>query len=332
MTSEWRVAPRSRIDSDDRFVAVRSGMTLVELLVVVTILVILVSVTIPVMRSIRNGSQLEAAVRKIESVMNTAKTMAITNGRPAGVVFVRDEATPSVAYEVALVESPPPYGGETPGKKVLTVYPDTMIGGIAYPSFQMSGIRPLRTNSLDPTTWFVRPGDQIRFDFKGDLFTIRSISVASIIALEEEPLFLANRVLGQKILVDPQFYRSPRRTMASPIELPQGAYVKLSNSGITLDRGGATLDQRRRLFSQGDIMLTFDPSGNVSRLYRGWPSDAEDTTFGLSLPVSSTLRIDLGDGSPAAPANAQRFLITNRADRNSKPIAPTALIPPLEGS
>ena len=180
----------------------RAGLTLVELLVVVTILVMLIGVTIPLMRSVRNGSQLEAAVRKIESVMNAAKALAITNGRPAGIVFVRDENNPSVAYEVALAESPEPYMGETRGVRVL-VFPDvitlqfpllaTFQNGSSPPAYGY--VRPLRTSkgnsndmsdpANDPSKWFVRPGDRIRFSFRGPFYTINEVNSENLITLSE---------------------------------------------------------------------------------------------------------------------------------------------------
>ena len=259
--------------------------------------------------------------------MNTAKSIAITSGRSAGIVFIRDELNPSVAYEVAVAESPAPYAGEGMGKKLVSFFPPLEIpagSGFrrAQIRFDTGQVRPLRSEGDDdPTNWFVRPGDKIRFDMKGEFHTIFSVTDSNAILLETETQF----GIGKKFMHF-QIFRAPRRTMAAPVELPQGAYVKLSSSGMAYDQYGVELDPLRRLFSHGDVTLTFNPTGKVDRLYRGFPvAGVDDPIMGLSVPVRSGLRIDLGDGSPDQPDNAQRYMVNNRADRSSKAIATTAL-------
>ena len=335
----------------------RRGLTLVELLVTITILVILVGVTIPLMRSIRNGSQLEAAVRKIESLMNTAKATAITTGRPAGLIFIRDELDPSVAYEVAVAESPAPYAGERQGSRVL-VFPGQANSTLKFPSHQefQSGqtaqsygyVRPLRVKQAgnqiddptnDQTKWFIRAGDEIRFNFQGPRYEIAQVNNETLVTLDVTlPLQLQGKWL------EFQIFRAPRRTMAAPVELPQGAFVKLSSSGMSKDRSGLFLDPSRRLFTTGDVMLTFNPSGKLDRIYRGIPQQADETEVyntqsanldpeliaaKTSVRVTGPIRIDLGDGAPAAPTNAHRFMLNNRSDRSSKTIRVDQLALPL---
>ena len=309
----------------------RHGLTLVELLVVVTILVMLVGVTIPLMKSVRSGSQLEAAVRKIESMMSAAKARAITNGRPAGIVFMRDSVNPSIAYEVALAESPLPYAGEFPGKKQLTFFP-IPVGHIR---FRIMDVRPFRPEpssdpadpSNDQSRWFVRPGDTIRFGYMHKHYVIREVNGPNSITLAEKPPYIGDALLHFQI------FRSPRRTMVAPVELPHGAYVILSTSGMAMDRGGLALSAK--LFPTGNVVLTFGSTGNLDRLYRGTiPLDA------VGIPsvfrVTGPLRIDLGDGSPPNPFNPQiplqsqpqptptnvhRLILHNREDRGSNAIA-----------
>ena len=61
----------------------RHGLTLVELLVVIVILVILVGVTVPLVRSTNKDRELREAARLVESIIQNAKTRAATTGRPA---------------------------------------------------------------------------------------------------------------------------------------------------------------------------------------------------------------------------------------------------------
>lgn len=334
----------------------RRGLTLVELLVTITVLVILLAVSVPLLRSLRNGSQLEAAVRKIESLIGTAKSIAITNGRPAGVVFVRDELDPSIAYEVAIAESPAPYAGEEQGTRVL-VFP-TVPTTLQFPTWddfynkktneEYKFVRPLRTQqfgnemddpSNDQTKWFVRPGDEIRFSFQGKRYQIAQVNKQNLITLGETmPPHLQGKWL------EFQIFRAPRRTMAAPVELPQGAFVKLSSTGMSKDRSGVFLDPARRLFTTGNVMLTFNPSGKLDRIFRGIPQQADEVAANAaessnldpefiarqtSVRVTGPVRIDLGDGAPASPTNGHRYMLNNRSDRSSKSIAVADLLPPL---
>ena len=132
--------------------------------------------------------------------------------------------------------------------------------------------------------------------------------------------------------------------MAAPVELPNGAFVKLSSCGMALDRAGSLLDPSRRLFSAGNVIVAFNPAGQIDRVYRGSPrvqdqnwaasiagtdQDIDGAAIRSSFNVRGPMRIDLADGSPLKPTNAQRLVMLDRKDRNSKPILATWLEEPL---
>lgn len=133
----------------------RRGVTLVELLVVIALLVMITAVTVPaVAPSIRQRRQREAA-RLVSSYIAGVRSRAIETGRPAAVVIERfnpglasttgttSQAVPSIAQTVAAqqaagtanlqpfsmylstAESPPPYSGDFTGSVVDVTAPPT---------------------------------------------------------------------------------------------------------------------------------------------------------------------------------------------------------------
>lgn len=315
----------------------RRGLTLVELLVVVVILVMLVAVTIPLMRSIRTGSDIDAATRKIESVMSAAKTQAIATGRPASVVFMRDEQNPNVAYQIALAESPRPYAGDFAGAKAgidaKTFNTGTQLYEVSIVfNGSVRSLRPNPASETDESTWFVRPGDTIRFNFRGHKFNISDV-------VDERTLIIADfrevpLPIGQ--LASFQIFRAPRRNSSAPEELPLGSFVVLNAPPLFLGTdydysSGATyhgyneskqlvelmLDQTTSLFPYGDVMVTFSPQGIVERLHRGIPSqDLLDAMklMGKNVPRTvnyplNPVRITVGNGSPDKPDQVLALLV-----------------------
>ena len=311
----------------------RRGLTLVELLVVVVILVMLVAVTIPLMRSIRSGSELDAAVRKIESIISDARTRAIVTGRPAGITLIRDPLNNNVAFQVALAESPPPYAGDVIHARALVGeevdhpdIPGVRIKRVEFDPTQVRRLRPTTSSSLDmgaladESAWFVRPGDTIRFNYRGATYTIRDVMDEYVLAVDPA-VPLTNQFAYFQI------QRAPRRSLTSPEELPQGAFVVLDSSGVAYKAQAVQLDPIKRLFSSGDVTIAFNAAGEVDRVYRGTPSPADLADLNalltdLGVPVElarqrviirplQPVRIDLASGSLLNPSNAMRMIVEN---------------------
>lgn len=319
----------------------RRGLTLVELLVVVVILVMLVAVTIPLMRAVRSGGEIEAAKRKIESMMNAAKTQAVANGRPAAIVFVRDkefdpnQPNSSVAYQIALAESPPPYAGDFGGAQAW------IVSNVPIPNTQLrevivefdNGVRPLRPAlDTDESTWFVRPGDTIRFNLRGHKYNIFAVAPKALTIVDFRTVPLQINQLASF-----QIFRAPRRTAAAPGELPLGSFVVLNapaplqgtsydySSGIS-DSTGFQLYQDNPLFFAGDVMISFNSQGAVERLHRGIPSKEQKDQMILAaqdpnlVPRTvkypfNPVRITVGNGSPGKPEQAFGLLVKSREAR-----------------
>src|SRR5689334_13575863 len=78
------VNPKSKIQN---LKSARAAYTLVEMLVVVTIIIILVAATLPVAKKMMEGSQVREASRQFNSYWQMAKARALQTGRPCGIYF-----------------------------------------------------------------------------------------------------------------------------------------------------------------------------------------------------------------------------------------------------
>ena len=90
-----------------------SGMTLVELLVVLVIILLVAAATIPRLQPEMDRSRIREAARSIQLYLSSARNQAIATGRPCGVMIERLPAQNGCSMSLTQVESPVPYGGDT---------------------------------------------------------------------------------------------------------------------------------------------------------------------------------------------------------------------------
>lgn len=100
----------------------RLGLTLVELLVVVTILMVLLGVVLPLASPNVKGRKLREAARQVNGAFASAKAKAEGTGQGAGVMIYPDRAAPDRAYAIAFSKSPNFFTGAD-SSSLLTVLP-----------------------------------------------------------------------------------------------------------------------------------------------------------------------------------------------------------------
>ena len=96
-----------------------SGVTLVEMLIVITIIVILTAASLKVLTPAEDRRVREAA-RAVNVYISSARNRAIEIGRSCGVIFRRANFTnfPTASTVLDQCEVPPTYAGDTTGAVV----------------------------------------------------------------------------------------------------------------------------------------------------------------------------------------------------------------------
>lgn len=170
-----------------------SGMTLVELLVVITILVILLGAAIPLLSPASDARRLREASRGLNTFIAAAQMRATENGRPFGVAFkklAQDTGSADdrgVCVEAYYVEQPAPYAGFDDKARVrLSLDPSNNQGGmrIQFVRFGDSNPPPENTYPLPPElnydeipSGLFRLGDKIQVAGRTFEFTDTTTSV-----------------------------------------------------------------------------------------------------------------------------------------------------------
>lgn len=323
----------------------RRGLTLVELLVTIAILVMLIGVTIPLMRSVSEGQQLTQATQQVELLVDSARTAAMANGS-AGVIFLRSRNPGewNRCYQVALAKAPPPYAGEVASARIADAIENTDSSseffGTWLISFVAGDVRPLMDPNLEPEGWFIRPGDKIRFNYRGARHQIIHVGAPPGFAPPPgSPADLSVVVkLKHPVPFDPtttfQFFRAPRQTTTPPTELPNGTFIDLSVTGVELDEFGTPLTGV--VFDGGQPMITFGATGNIDKVFRahgvlgdpgaGRPATAVDATDMQQqmLPTSprGAFQIDIVRLTGTQETHEIVSLATRRAEINSTRLDP----------
>jgi prepilin-type N-terminal cleavage/methylation domain-containing protein len=231
----------------------RRGMTLVELLAVVAIMVILMSLAIQIMRPGLKDRKLREASRQVNTFFALAKAKAAETGRPHGVAILNTGNAAS--FQLFLAEMPTIFaGGSYAGTDSVAILPDSGNGFAQTVSFQ------------DPFS-LVQDGDLIRFDFKGPLYRLEFPRDGMGLLIEPRPPNLpivpldftnARYPLASATGVRFQVHRQPRASTHNSVTLPTGTVIDLAMSGF-----GETGIQLNGTPEGKHAFIMFTPSGAV---------------------------------------------------------------------
>lgn len=252
----------------------RRGVTLLELLIVIMILLMVTAAAIPIMAPALENRRMREAARLASSFVSGARAKAIQSRREVGVVLHRFEGRP-YAVSMSYVEVPPPYGGDVTGATCTVM--EVNAADVVDPVSPPTGLYVTKWFELDVGTMntnLVRMHDEIQFNYQGpklrilgpDANTDNVVDAGSTIyaaLLSPTPGAVIPTPwpsMAPSSPVSYQIFRQPVRTSDQPLQLPDGIVIDLLQSGIGLNNAVA-------FGALGvDPIITFTPNGSVGHV------------------------------------------------------------------
>ncbi|MBX3415517.1 MAG: prepilin-type N-terminal cleavage/methylation domain-containing protein [Pirellulales bacterium] len=251
----------------------RRGMTLVELLVVIFIVLTVTALAIPVIAPAMRGRQVREASRLVTAYLAGARSEALRTGRATGVIFERFPNAPEMCINLSRCQVPPTYAGDTTASRATATGNNHEF------------------TVIDAWNNRVQPGDLIKFNYQGHLYRIVN-ATGSPKTCEPVNGTVPAFNLPAGTSVPYQVFRQPKRTSTPPVQLPAGIVIDLGFSGDATGNTGNTLqpfvirdhtasgwsgtayeqDPHAGEIIAGHtplgIMVVFAPDGSVEGLYR----------------------------------------------------------------
>jgi prepilin-type N-terminal cleavage/methylation domain-containing protein len=274
----------------------RRGVTLVEILIVVSIIVILTAASLKLITPAEERRVREAA-RAVNVYISSARSRAIETGRPCGVIFHRSSGTnfPSAATVLDQCEVPPPYAGDTTDAvvKIMTdpIVPTNYRIQIRDGDFSGNLIRPgdlIQLNNQGPFYSIAVP-DPLQsppdfkldgngfFDFTGTATTAPWIdsNYLTVTLTADTPMQALPWSGTWSAPVVFNIIRQPVKSSAEPLQLPAGSVVDLDFSGTEPKVPVGVSPPAGSYY----VAVMFSSAGDVDSYY-------ENTTrFGVSGPI-----------------------------------------------
>lgn len=274
-------------------VSARRGITLLELLVTVSILLMLMTVVLPGLNNTSDERLIREAARSIDVFLAAARNRAIETGRPAGVSFERVPGATQACMALRRVETPPNYSGD---------YFDTMVKVRRSSSTLTIQICDATGSALTAAVedGYISRGDEIRLNLQGPVFSITDFDKDNGTITASVPSgYSVPWPTGASSWSQPVRFEIARRPIAArtpPMQLPPSVVVDLAYSGREYyDNGGWQLHRfyASSLSSNTNpVIILFGPTGAVTRYYYN-NTDSSWGTLGILRPFDRVDRVFL---------------------------------------
>jgi type II secretory pathway pseudopilin PulG len=232
-------------------------MTLLELLVAVTIILILLAAAAPRLKLGKDSKAVREAARAVNVFVSNARQHAVETQRSCCVVIRGSTITPGGATNLTWAEVPPPYSGN---EQTAAARVSTSGGGLQ-----------ADLGVFDPKQ--IQPGDQMQFNFQGPWYRVSAVGGQSV------TLSTADLPPGQMVpwtnTPSPPVPYKVRRQVANLakggletvawLQLPPGTLVDLGASGSGSKSGVTPFG--------GDVSIMFSPSGGVEAVNNAAPGE-----------------------------------------------------------
>jgi type II secretory pathway pseudopilin PulG len=173
----------------------RRGVTLLELLIVILIIMMITAFAIPVVVPAIQGRRVREGARMFSTFLNSARNRAIETGRPSGVWIERMPAYPEAVSDIFMADVPPLYGGDFQDSRVVDlvvnkagqcannnfIFPNTTDQdwwNIIVPRTKSTIMADIWSNPDPNEQTVVREGDLIKFEGSEYLYTLRTVKMA----------------------------------------------------------------------------------------------------------------------------------------------------------
>ena len=246
---------------------IHSGMTLVELLVAVSIMVLLVAVSIPMFKPMLDSQKTAEGARTVATALQRARIKAMETGQPHGIRFERlaEVNELNVSVRLFLVKPPKPYTGNAGD----TVTVNNATGGL--------------TVSSDWSVAGVNSGDFIQFNYQGKYYKLSGTGTTWVARAEDGTYPPTDAV--SPLAVPFRIRRGPvgggspnlRMALAPSMVMPRSTIVDLQWSGRNITNPPNLLEFDDNT-SLDPVVVMFAPNGTVDDVY-----------FGSVLPRSNAL-------------------------------------------
>lgn len=241
----------------------RHGMTIVELLVVMGILVILLGIAATAVKTGTRGKKQREAARQVNSYIASAQARAMQLGRPVGVEIVRnvadtdgdgtiDTGISNASLLMYTIETPPPYAGDevdsaldiSNSSGTVTLTDSTARFAAASGLLNQNAIVDIRLNYRGPR-------------YSATVTQVSPLTLQFTMPVNDHTIFPTS---GR---VPCQIFLPPQRSSATPLQLPTDMCIDLTCSGV-----GNTGNQFANWNSgvHHSVRFTFSPRGNVDEV------------------------------------------------------------------
>jgi type II secretory pathway pseudopilin PulG len=289
------------------------GVTLVELLIVITLVLMLLGIAVPLLKPAVDRGRVREGARSVSAYVALAKARAVELGRPAGIWMERSAPGSNACFELFLAEMPQPYSGDLQGATVrFSQSPDRpWIADQRVPGsrFEFSETMHGMLNPEGTTVSsqaLIKPGETfyMRFNFKGPLYQVTR-GPNTVLGLDHPAQFAlppgiappqGASATDNQPGVPFEIFRAPVRTSGRSLQLTAGTIVDLENSGI-----GVEGRQFQALSTTDDlpVVIMFFPGGGVERIVMG--GVYVPPTSSIYLLIGTTAGQELADNTPETP-------------------------------
>ncbi len=231
----------------------RAAFTLVELLVVISIMAVMATLVIAFFPNAASAQREARAAQQLQGWLNIAKQRALRDQIPFGVRLIQDPTNPAQVVECQYVQQPDDFSGGVVASVLPPPGPTHEFLQFALPAGAdlLNGYVPM--NPAEQRYWVVQPGDSIELLGTGLVRVITGVDVNAVRVSPPLPFAISTPTPNYRII------RAPRPVGDEKLSMPDGTIIDISTNATYLSPLPPTDPNQGSNFSD----IVFGPSGQV---------------------------------------------------------------------